>query len=328
VAQVFANGQMYEVFDPPQGPANQIFKIPATEAPSTVLPFAKRRDRLGTTHHDAGTLWIGTNPNDSVTDQNCRFHHVPNAYAIGPALFPTVGSPNPMLTGTALARRLGDHLRQPLPQPDPGFALLFDGSSTASWRMSTIKNQPNRDNPGIFHGVDAGLESAPGTDLGLFYTKINFADYILKLEWLTWREDDNSGIFLRFPDLVLNQQNYNNTAFLAVDFGFEVQIDALGRGDPPPGQNVDKKFRTTGAIYNIPNQNLDESVVAHRPGQWNEFEIRVKGNRFTVFLNGTQKTDFVNNDPNRGQAVAPHFIGLQTHTGRVLFRKIQIKQHP
>ena len=49
----------------------------------------------------------------------------------------------------------------------------------------------------------------------------------------------------------MNSKGYNNTAFVAVDFGFEVQIDALGRGDPPPGQNVDPKFRTTGAIYNM-----------------------------------------------------------------------------
>jgi len=91
---------------------------------------------------------------------------------------------------------------------------------------------------------------------------------------------------------------------------------------------VDPKFRTTGAIYNIPEQNLDESVLARGPDQWNQFEIRVKDNRFTVFLNGQQKTDFVNNDPNRGQPTAPGFIGLQTHTGHVLFRNIQIKQHP
>lgn len=326
VAKVFANGHPYEVFDPPQGPAKQIFVLQPTEAASTKLPFEKRRDGLGTTHHEAGTLRMGTDPNDSVTNEDCRFHDVANTYVAGPALFPTQGSPNPMLTGTALARRLGDLLKRPGPQASPGFNLLFDGVSTASWQMSTIKNQPGRDDPGRFHVIDGGLESAPGTDLGLFYTKIDFANYILKVEWLTWREDDNSGIFLSFPDL--NSKGYDNTAFVAVDFGFEVQIDALGRGSPPPGQNVDKKFRTTGAIYNIPEQNLDESVVARGPGQWNEFEIRVKDNRFTVFLNGQQKTDFVNNDPNRGQPAAPGFIGLQTHTGHVLFRNIQIKQHP
>jgi hypothetical protein len=325
VAKVFANGQPFQVFDPPQGVPAQIFNLQPNELASSVLPFGKRRDKMGTTHHEAGPLWIGTDPNDSVLNEDVRFHHVGNTYVAGPAAFPSLGSPNPMLTGTALARRLGDFLKRPKPQPSPGFQLLFDGASTAKWKMTTIKNQPGRDYPGLFHLVDAGLESAPGTDLGLFYTRIDFINYVLKLEWLAWREDDNSGIFLRFPDPTTI--NYNNTAFVAVDFGFEVQIDALGRGSPPPGQNVDKKFRATGAIYNIPSQTLDENVTAGPVGQWNTFEIHVKDNRFTVFLNGQQKTDFTNGDPNRGKADASsRFIGLQTHTGRVAFRKIEIKE--
>lgn len=327
VALVFANGQPYEVFEPPQGPPAKIHKMAPGAPPSSALTFDKRRDKMGTTHHEAGPLWMGTDANDSVTDENCRFHNVPNTYVAGPALFPTIGSPNPMLTGTALARRLGDMLKRPLPQAAPTFKLLFDGASTASWKMNTIKNQPGRDYPGRFHVVDASLESAPGTDLGLFYTRIEFTNYILRLDWLAWREDDNSGVFLRFPDPTTPAIDYNNTAFIGVDFGFEVQIDALGRGDPPPGQNVDKKFRTTGAIYNRPNQTLDETVLANGPGQWNTFEIHVKDNRFTVLLNGKQKTDFVNNDPNRGKAdTGSRFVGLQCHTGRVRFRNIQIKK--
>jgi hypothetical protein len=230
-----------------------------------------------------------------------------------------------MLTGTALARRLGNHLKQPRAQASDGFQLLFDGVSTAGWKMSTIKNQPGRNDPGRFIIVDAGLESAPGIDLGLFYRRIDFVNFVLRLEWLSWREDDNSGVFLRFPDPA--SINYDNTAFVAVDFGFEIQIDALGRGSPPPGQSVDKKFRTTGAIYNIADQTLDESVVGNAPGVRNEFEIHVKGNRYTVFLNGRQKTDFVNTNAGRGiPDASSQFIGLQTHTGRVLFRKIEIME--
>ena len=79
----------------------------------------------------------------------------------------------------------------------------------------------------------------------------------------------------------------------------------------------------------MPSQTLDESVVADGPGQWNEFEIRVKNHQFTVFLNGQEKTDFANTDLNRGQPTADfRFVGLQTHTGHVLFRKIQIKANP
>src|SRR4051812_2845518 len=61
------------------------------------------RDGLGTTHHEAGTLWMGATDTDSVTDTSGRFHHVSNAYVVGPAVFPTLGSANPSLTALALA---------------------------------------------------------------------------------------------------------------------------------------------------------------------------------------------------------------------------------
>ena len=96
----------------------------------------RSRDGLGTTHHEAGTLWMGTDPAASVTTSDGRFHHVVNAYAVGPALLPTIGSPNPMLSGVALARRLGDHLAAPAPPPtlEDGFVWLFDGTAASFGR--------------------------------------------------------------------------------------------------------------------------------------------------------------------------------------------------
>ncbi|MGN9845208.1 3-keto-disaccharide hydrolase [Nonomuraea sp. H19] len=65
------------------------------------------------------------------------------------------------------------------------------------------------------------------------------------------------------------------------------------------------------------------------PGQWTDCEIEVRGNSYTVRVNGLQTTTFSNQDPGRGKAAAddPHsgFIGLQAHTGRVAFRNIFIK---
>jgi hypothetical protein len=65
---------------------------------------------LGTTYHESGTLWMGSNPATSVTDDRGRFHHLANAFACDQSLFPTVGSVNPVLTGLTLARRLAEHL--------------------------------------------------------------------------------------------------------------------------------------------------------------------------------------------------------------------------
>jgi choline dehydrogenase-like flavoprotein len=64
---------------------------------------------LGTTYHESGTLWMGMDPATSVTDPLGRFHHVSNAYCCDQAIFPTVGSVNPVLTGLTLAHRLAQH---------------------------------------------------------------------------------------------------------------------------------------------------------------------------------------------------------------------------
>jgi choline dehydrogenase-like flavoprotein len=64
------------------------------------------RDPLGSTYHEAGTLWMGTNRATSVTDTNGRFHHIENAYCTDQSLFVNVGSVNPTLTGLVLSRKV------------------------------------------------------------------------------------------------------------------------------------------------------------------------------------------------------------------------------
>lgn len=73
-------------------------------------PFPEWHRGLGTTYHEAGTLWMGDAPASSVTNTIGRFHHISNAYACDQSVFPTVGSVNPVLTGLTLARRLAESL--------------------------------------------------------------------------------------------------------------------------------------------------------------------------------------------------------------------------
>jgi hypothetical protein len=73
-------------------------------------PFPEWHRGLGTTYHEAGTLWMGYDAATSVTDPVGRFHHLANAYACDQSIFPTVGSVNPTLTGVTLARRLAQAL--------------------------------------------------------------------------------------------------------------------------------------------------------------------------------------------------------------------------
>ena len=84
--------------------ANQL----AGNNPANLQIASQNRDGLGTTYHEAGTLWMGTNPQMSVTDSNGRFHHISNAYCADQSLFVTVGSVNPTLTGLVLARKVAE----------------------------------------------------------------------------------------------------------------------------------------------------------------------------------------------------------------------------
>ena len=320
-ALVFANGQPYEVL---VDGAYQ--KVAANQPASSVAPFAKRRDGLGTTHHECGTLAMGDDSNTSVTNTDGRLHFSPNTYVIGPALFPTIGSPNPMLTGVALARRMGDTIvPAPVPfAPEAGFTSLFNGFDMSKWSMSKITNQPpDKSNPGSFIIVDGTLEYTTGNDLGLlWYTDPMPPNYILRLQWLRWDDHGNSGVFVRFPNP--NSKGYNNTAYVGVNFGFEVQIDEFGAPDGLPKHK-------TGAIYDQDNQTLTQKA-AKPAGQWNDFEITVNGQDYTVKLNGDQVAKFTNTDPNRGLPSAPNapsYIGLQGHFGsRIAFRNIRFKQLP
>jgi len=70
--------------------------------------FNYDRDPAGSTYHEAGTLWMGDDKTNSVTDANGCFHHVSNAYCVDQSLFPTVGSVNPTLTGLVLTRKVAE----------------------------------------------------------------------------------------------------------------------------------------------------------------------------------------------------------------------------
>jgi choline dehydrogenase-like flavoprotein len=65
----------------------------------------------GRSYHECGTLRMGTNPTDSVTDTSGRVHGLDNLFVADAALFPCVGIANPMLTISALSYHVANTLR-------------------------------------------------------------------------------------------------------------------------------------------------------------------------------------------------------------------------
>lgn len=360
LATAFANGQKIDVIarNPTRVTARGVDAVAlATELPHQIVDQAHptgRRDRLGTTHHEAGTLRMGDDPTTSVTDANGRFHGVKNAYAVGPALFPTIGSPNPMLTGIALVRRLGDHL---LPPPKPaaaeaGFRYLFDGTQQsadffAKWLMAEMPGGGNR-----FQIVGRSLIARPGSGIGLlYYATEQFDDFTLRLDFCLPHPrgvgNDNSGVFVRFRDPRKPERPGppgpdvpGNAATVAVDTGYEVQIDEEARGDTRKHEADGFFYNRTGAIYKVtnlgaaPGQQNYTNQQRLAAGVWHTYEIKVMDRTYAVRLNGQAATTFTADpaDPNeqfRGRKKSEDpdsgFIGVQVHTGTVAFANIRIR---
>lgn len=190
---------------------------------------------------------------------------------------------------------------------EEGFTALFT-ETLAAWQMAGF---------GRFTLVEGPILETEGGPGLLWYTKEEFADFILQADWRVSSIEDNSGIFLRFP--ALGSSDPATDWQLAVKQGYEVQIDE--RGLDPETNTFGSPYHQTGAIYKLAPALKQASLPI---GQWNTFEIEAKGYTITVTLNG----ELVSNLTGDGIRPAQGHIGLQTHHAgaRVQFHNIQIKR--
>jgi hypothetical protein len=346
LATIFAGAGDIEYLSRPNDAGNAHWQ---KQAPPTDL----RRDTLSSTHHESGSLWMGDAAASSVTDEVGRIWETDNLYVVGPALLPTMGSPNPMLSGVALARRAADKIMSHAPSAaaEGGFVPLFDGTEKTFQRWKSA-------GPGAFALQDGLLIAQPSDDHSvLFYAAERFGDFILRAQFRVPGPQDqfgkavgNAGVFLRFryPHTKwadVNQQEPRaqaNPAWVAAVTGFEVQIDEQGKDD------YAEKHRT-GAIYNIPSGQAGEpKEQTYMPGPllqplvWYELEIEVAGDSYSVrmgqvqsgqptnFQNVTTFTKPTGKYPGRGLPAAADnssgYIAVQAHTGKVAFRHIRLKR--
>jgi hypothetical protein len=262
------------------------------------------QDVLGTTHHEAGSLFMG-DPGASVTDLDGKFHHLRNAYAVGPATFPTLGSANPSLTALTLARRTaGAIVRATAPVARPGFTPL--SLDPAHWRMVAA---PPSNQPGPrMQRFGPVWETFGGYGL-YWYIKEQFSNFILSLEWRVAHVRDNSGVYIRIP-----APDVPNALGEADSKGHEIQIDEFG---DPDGAGVHR----TGAVYPLQAPN---SFPSSPVGRWNTYLIQADGPLINVNLNGVPVNTFQSSRQGSGH------IALQAHHfgSRVQFRNLQIKKLP
>ncbi|GAA2117290.1 ThuA domain-containing protein [Actinomadura alba] len=216
-----------------------------------------------------------------------------------------------------------------------GYESIFDGTP---WSLQGWSQAPS----GKFDlQKDGTIRSSGGLGM-LWYSKKAYADFSVRLQFRDSSAGEtraNSGVFVRFPDprTPLDQRPTGSCgtvgsartspAWVAIYCGHEVQIYDGDTGEP----------QKTGSIYNFKSQGLDKAGATPK-GQWNDYEVRVVGQHYTIIRNGVVINEF-DNTPGKQSSRAGDpptdlrqfisgFIGLQNHGNADLIdlRNIRVRE--
>ncbi|MDN3246561.1 family 16 glycoside hydrolase [Streptomyces sp. ZSW22] len=214
-----------------------------------------------------------------------------------------------------------------VPGQTEGYRAILDGSqeSFAKWQQvgggSFALNED---------GSITSSTSTPGMGM-LWFPERKYGDFSLKLQW---RDDapgtanTNGGVFVRFPQ-VHDHPEESRPEWVAIKYGHEVQVF-----DSPTGD-----MYKSGSIYGFDRVGLAGAGVTEK-GTWNDYEIRVVDQHYSIYRNGVLINEFDNtggqdfypprsDDPGTdGRRYASGYIGLQVHgtTDVVSYRDVRIRE--
>ncbi|WCN07171.1 OmpL47-type beta-barrel domain-containing protein [Streptomyces sp. M92] len=214
-----------------------------------------------------------------------------------------------------------------VPGQTEGYRAILDGSqeSFAKWQQvgggSFALNED---------GSITSSTSTPGMGM-LWFPERKYGDFSLKLQW---RDDapgtanTNGGVFVRFPQ-VHDHPEESRPEWVAIKYGHEVQVF-----DSPTGD-----MYKSGSVYGFDRVGLAGAGVTEK-GTWNDYEIRVVDQHYSIYRNGKLINEFDNtggqdfypprsDDPGTdGRRYASGYIGLQVHgtTDVVSYRDVRIKE--
>ena len=225
----------------------------------------------------------------------------------------------------------------PMPRADDRPITLFDGKNLDRWTI------PDGDNGHwkIVDGVidyDARSESKGSKDL---VTKDEFGDFVLTLDWrIKETPYINPNVPYVLPDGLHAKDTSGKEIKLAMpdsDSGVFVR-DRTGKAQVniwcwPIGSGEVYGYRMDPTMSPEVRAGVTPKHQADKPvGEWNTFEITMKGDRLTVVLNGVTVIEKAQlpGIPDRGPITLQHHGGFKEgkYTGPpslVQFRNVKIK---
>jgi hypothetical protein len=221
-------------------------------------------------------------------------------------------------------------------QAPAGFVSLFDGRNLTGWRIPEGDNGHWKVVDGV---IDYDAESEARQDKNL-WTDQEYGDFVLRVEWrIKETPYINPNVPIILPSGLHKKDNLGKEMTMAVP---DSDSGILLRGAPKSQVNIWNWPTGSGEVYGYrmdknmppevraavtPRLNADKDI-----GEWNAFEITLRGDRLTVVLNGKNVIENAQlpGVPARGR------IGLQHHGAKrdgkwtsppslIQFRNIYIK---
>jgi hypothetical protein len=225
------------------------------------------------------------------------------------------------------------------PLPPKGFRSLFNGHDLSGWKI------PQGDN-GHWKVVDGVIDydgrSESKQPRHLFSDEV-FGDYVLRVDW---RIKETPFVNPRVPIVLRDGTNKKDVE--GKDIRLSVPDTDSGiylRGDTKAQVNIWCWPIGSGEVYGFrTNETLSPEVRAavtpmrnadRNIGEWNSFEITMKGDRLTVVLNGVRVIDKaqLSGVPPKGEIGLQHHGEIDPKTGQWLippsllqFKNIYIKR--
>ncbi len=195
----------------------------------------------------------------------------------------------------------------------PGQAIsLFNGKNLMGWSHYLVESDVAMDD---VWSVRDGILICKGEPMGYLATKRKFTNFRLVVEW-RWapgKPAGNSGVLLRItgepralPKCAEAQLKSGSAGDIYGFHGFQAQGDAA-RSKTAEGDMIGK----LSGVSKIKGNEKE-------PGQWNKYEITLKGGDLTLLVNGEKVNEAT------GLDVVPGTIGLQSEGGEIHFRTVKL----
>lgn len=236
---------------------------------------------------------------------------------------------------TALALALTTTLLA-VPPKGKGWVSLFNGKDMTGWKVPEGDNGHWKVLDGVID-YDARSESKKGKNL---VTEKEFGDYVLRIDWRLKKTTGLYGMKIIQPDgsykkdengkdIVEPRPNADSGIFLRGNGKSQINIWCWPAGSGEMwGYRNDKKMPAATRAGCVPLKKADKPV-----GEWNTFEVTVKGERVTVVLNGEKVIDntLLPGLPAKGPITLQHHGGWRngqysSASSLIQFRNIYIKE--